>query len=140
LNEAIAGFLVDECLSAELADLAGERGYHALAVNRMRSLRKRNDYRVAKYAVDRSLILVTNDFYDLAAVYEQFEFHPGVIFLTAATSKLRELRYQRRMFEMALDAVEEEEPIQQAIYIHARLGRGHNVHIDIDRYYLPDLK
>jgi hypothetical protein len=44
------------------------------------------------------------------------------------------------MFEVAPDAVEEEEPIQQAIYVHARPGPGRNVSIHIDRYYLPDLK
>jgi len=120
--------------------MAGERGYHALAANRTWSLRKRSDYRIAKYAIDRDLILVTNDFFDLASVYEQFEFHPGLVFLTAATSKLRDLVYLKSMFAVALDAIEEEEPIQQAIYIRARRGPDRSVSIDIDRYYLPHLK
>ena len=139
MNEDVAGFLVDECLSQELADMAIEVGYHALAANRMWSLRKRNDYRVAKYAIDRNLILVTNDFFDLEGIYENLEIHPGIIFITAASSKLRQLSYQRKMFELALDEVEDEEPIQQAIRVRATQGRGKSVNMSVERYYLPDL-
>jgi predicted nuclease of predicted toxin-antitoxin system len=71
LNEQIAGFPIDECLSQELANQAQEHGYFALAANRMWRLRKRDDYRVARYALDRDLILVTNDQYDFEGIYEQ---------------------------------------------------------------------
>lgn len=105
----------------------------------MWSLRKRNDYRLAKYAVDRNLILVTNDFFDLESVYERIEIHPGIIFITASSSKLRELAFQKKMFALALHEVEGEEPIQQAINVHARKS-GRVVHMDVERYYLPDLR
>jgi predicted nuclease of predicted toxin-antitoxin system len=140
LNELIAGFLIDECLSAELADMATERGYHALATNRMWSLRKKNDYRVASYAVDNNLILVTNDFFDLESIYQEIEIHPGIIFLTAGRSKLRTLPYQQKMFALALDAAEEQEPIAEAIIVSARDAknrRDRRVNITLQRKPLP---
>jgi predicted nuclease of predicted toxin-antitoxin system len=135
LNEQITGFLIDECLSQELADLAQEHGYFALAANRMWRLRKRDDYRVARYA--RDLILVTNDQYDFERIYEQFEVHPGIVFITAGRSKLRELRYQQAMFEIALDAIEESNPVCEAILMTARDGKGRRVGINIKRYAFP---
>jgi len=137
LNEQIAGFLIDECLSQELADRAQERGYFALAANRVWRLRKRDDYRVARYALDRDLILVTNDQYDFESIYEQFEIHPGIVFITAGRSKLRELRYQQAMFEIILDAIEERAPTCEAILVTARDGKGRRVDINIKRYAFP---
>lgn len=137
MNEQIAGFLIDECLSQELADRAQERGYFALAANRMWRLRKRDDYRVARYALDRDLILVTNDQYDFESIYEQFEIHPGIVFITAGRSKLRELRYQQAMFEITLDAIEERAPTCEAILVTARDGKGRRVDINIKRYAFP---
>lgn len=120
--------------------MAIEAGYVGLAVSRMWSLRKRSDYRVAKHAIDRNYILVTNDFFDLEAIYGRVEIHPGIIFLTSSSSKLRQLAYQRKMFQLALDEVEEEEPIQQAIRVRCTPGRGRNVNMFVDRYNLPDLR
>lgn len=137
MNERIAGFLIDECLSQELADMAQEHGYFSLAANRMWRLRKRDDYRVARYALDRDLILVTNDQYDFEGVYEQLEIHPGIIFITAGRSKLRELRYQQAMFQIALDSVEDNEPMCEAILVTARDGKGRRVDITIERYSFP---
>jgi len=137
LNEQIAGFLIDECLSQELANQAQEHGYFALAASRMWRLRKRDDYRVARYALDRDLILVTNDQYDFEGIYEQFEIHPGIVFITAGRSKLRELRYQQAMFEITLDAIEERDPTCEAILVTARDGKGRRVDINIKRYAFP---
>lgn len=137
MNENIAGFLIDECLSHELADLARERGYHALATTRMSRLRKRDDYRVATYAVDRDLILVTNDMYDLERIYERFAIHPGIVFITAGRAKLRTRPYQRRMFELVLDEVEESDPVSEAILVTAKEGKGRSVNLNIRRYPHP---
>ena len=137
MNAQVTGFLIDECLSQELAGLAQEHGYFALAANRMWRLRKRDDYRVARYALDRDLILVTNDQYDFERIYERFEVHPGIVFITAGRSKLRELRYQQAMFEIALDAIEERDPVCEAILLTARDGKGRRVDINIKRYAFP---
>ena len=137
MNENIAGFLIDECLSQELADQAQKLGYFALAANRMGRLRKRDDYRVARYALDRDLILVTNDQFDFEAIYERLDIHPGIIFITAGRSKLRELPYQQAMFQMALDALEDIEPINEAILLSARDGRRRRVDLNMRRYAFP---
>ena len=137
MNERVAGFLIDECLSQELADQAQEHGYFALAANRMWRLRRRDDYRVARYALDRDLVLVTNDQYDFEAIYEQLEIHPGIVFITAGRPKLRELRYQQAMFAMALDEIEENEPVNTAILLTAREGKGRRVDINVKAYAFP---
>jgi predicted nuclease of predicted toxin-antitoxin system len=138
LNESIAGFLIDECLSAKLADLARERGYHALATTRMLRLRKRDDYRVARFALDRNLVLVTNDMYDLANVYAGFEVHPGIVFITAGHTKLRNLPYQRKMFGAVLDELEDADPMSEAVLVTAKLGKERAVKITLKRYPYPD--
>ena len=138
MNESIAGFLIDECLSAKLADLARERGYHALATTRMPRLRKRDDHRVARFALDRNLVLVTNDMYDLANIYGGLDVHPGIVFITAGHTKLRSLPYQQRMFGMVLDELEEADPMSEAILVTTRLGRSRTVDISLKRYRYPD--
>jgi len=137
LNERIAGFLIDECLSGQLAELAIEHGYHALATSRMGRWRSRNDYSVAKFAIDRDLVLVTNDRHDFEAIYEQVEIHPGIVFIAAGRPKLRELRYQLAMFDMVLEALEEGDPVSEAIMVTARAGRGRQVDLTITRYAFP---
>jgi predicted nuclease of predicted toxin-antitoxin system len=120
--------------------MATERGYHSLATNRMWRLRKKNDYRVASYAVDHNLILVTNDFFDLESIYREIEIHPGIIFLTAGRPKLRTLPYQQKMFALALDAAEEKEPIAEAIIVSAsdaKNRRDRSVNITLQRKPLP---
>ena len=69
MNESIAGFLIDECLSGDLADLANKYDYYAIATTRMGRWRGRSDYSVAKFAIDRDFILVTNDRHDFEAIY-----------------------------------------------------------------------
>jgi predicted nuclease of predicted toxin-antitoxin system len=137
LNESIAGFLIDECLSGDLANLANEYGYYALATNRMGRWRSRTDYAISKYAIDHDLVLVTNDRLDFEAIYEQHEIHPGIVFLTSGHSKLRELKYQIAMFTLALDVLEERDPTSEAILVTAREGRGKQVRLNIQRYAFP---
>jgi predicted nuclease of predicted toxin-antitoxin system len=137
LNEQVAGFLIDECLSQQLADQARGRGYFSLAANRMSRLRQRDDHRVARYALDRNLVLVTGDRYDFESIYGRLEVHPGIIFITAGRSRLLELRYQQAMFEVALDAIEHRDPMGEAILITARHDERQRVEIGIQRYAFP---
>lgn len=50
----------------------------------------------------------------------------------------RELKYQKIMMELALNDIEEQEPIQEALLVTAS-GRPGNFEMTVDRYYLPDL-
>jgi len=117
--------------------LAIEHGYHALATTRMGRWRSRDDYRVARFAIDRNLVLVTNDRYDFEAIYEQIEIHPGIVFIAAGRSKLRELKYQLAMFNLVLDSVDDNDPVSEAIMVTATEGRGRQVNLSIARYAFP---
>jgi hypothetical protein len=127
LNASVAGFLIDECLSAKFADLLRERGYPALATTRTPGLRKRDDYRAARFAP------VTNDMYELANVHAGFEVHPGTVFITAGRTKLRDVPYQQRMFTVALDELEDADPMSVAIRV-----KGPTVDIGLKRYRHSD--
>lgn len=102
-------------------------------------LRKRDDYRVASYALNHNLVLVTNDMYDLSSVYEteRFAIHPGIVFITAGRPKLRTLAYKLEMFELALQEIEEKDPMCEAILVSARQAKGPSVNINIKRYAHP---
>jgi predicted nuclease of predicted toxin-antitoxin system len=113
-----AGVLIDECLSATLADIATHRGLVALAVNRLRRLRGRGDHVVARYALVNEYVLVTNNLVEFERIYQELEFHPGIVFFDCP-SKLRKKAWQAKMMEMALDELELEDPVQQAIVISA---------------------
>ena len=99
--------------------------------------RGRDDYSVARFAIDRDLVLVTNDRYDFEAIYDQMEIHPGIVFVTAGRPKLRERRYQLAMFNIALDSLDESDPVSEAILVTARAGRGRQVNLSIARYAFP---
>ena len=92
---------------------------------------------MATFAIDRNLVLVTNDRYDFETIYEQHEIHPGLVFITSGRSKLRELKYQLAMFELVLDSVEESDPVSEAIMVTAKQGRGRQVNLNIVRYAFP---
>lgn len=139
MSEQVAGFLIDEDLSYELAEIAVARGYHALAVTRMRGLRGRGDQRIAKYAIDHDLILVTNNLVDFERIYDNRDYHPGLIAICSSDPKLRKLQYQRKMMEKAIDEVESKEPIQELIYLFADGPLKGPVTLTIDRWYLPQL-
>jgi hypothetical protein len=104
----------------------------------MLRLRKRDDYRVARFALDRNLVLVTNDMYDLANVYAGVDVHPGIVFITAGHSKLRELPYQQKMFAAVLDELEYADPMSEALLVTGKPGKGRTVSISLKRYPFPD--
>ena len=134
------GFLIDEDLSPELADLATARGFHALAVTRNIKLRSRGDHIIARYAVDNDLILVTNNRVDFERIYQNRELHPGLVFLTTEHPKLRKLVNQKYMMAKALDEVERKNLLQEALLITARTGKvPGEFRLSIERFYLPEL-
>lgn len=83
-------------------------------------------------------MLVTNDRFDFEEIYGQIEVHPGIVFITAGRSKLRELKYQLAMFNLALDSIEESDPVSEAILVTAKEGRARRqVDLSISRYAFP---
>jgi hypothetical protein len=140
LTTECAGFLIDECLSHDLIEIIAARGYHARAVTLNKKLRGRGDHIIFRYSIDENLILVTNNIVDFERIYQENEVHPGLVFFAPSHSKLRKFKYQSLMIQLAIDDIEEEEPIQQVIYISAVSVKGVGVQISTDRYYLPELE
>lgn len=136
-NLSRIGFLIDEDLTHELADMATARGFPAFAVTRMVKLRARGDHIISRYAVDRELILVTNNLVDFERIYQAQEYHPGLVFICGPT-KLRTKYYQRLMMEHALSEIERECLLQEALCVTTRRDKG-DVLITLERYNLPEI-
>jgi predicted nuclease of predicted toxin-antitoxin system len=130
--------LVDEDLSRELAKVAIARGFHALSVRNMQSLRGKDDGAIVRYAIKHNMILVTRNKVDHEAILANIECHPGVVFFVVGHPKLNELKYQKIMMDLALNDIEEQEPVQEALLVTASGSPGH-FELTIDRYFLPDL-
>ncbi len=133
-------FLIDECLSPDLAQIALGRGFHALHVN-WANLTRKTDRQVSKYALDHDMILVTNNTIDFEKIYKNKEIHPGLIFIEYASNDVMDGECQVHAFEAALDEVEEEEPINEAILVVLRLNDEDEdeIVLDLERYDLPEL-
>ena len=93
---------------------------------------------IARHAVDGDMILITNNMVDFERIYQELEAHPGIVFFVCH-SKLRKKAWQLKMMEIALDEIETEEPIQQAIVISASPRGRNSATLSVDRYYLPDV-
>ena len=94
-------FLIDECLSPDLAGIARERGHDAGHVARYgRSGAK--DWYLVPFIVEHDLIFVTNNARDFRRLYAELDLHPGLILILP---KVRQPR-QGELFALALDAVE----------------------------------
>jgi predicted nuclease of predicted toxin-antitoxin system len=75
----------------------------------------RKDYQVASYAITNNMILVTNDMSDFRRIYKRRRLHPGIVFLAVMDSDIMDREAQTFMFEAALENVEEDEPINEAV-------------------------
>jgi predicted nuclease of predicted toxin-antitoxin system len=132
------GFLIDESLCPELADLATARGFRAVAVSRSVRLRGRGDAVIAAYAIDNDMTVVTNNAVDFERIYVRREIHPGLILICSHHSKLRKKAIQLEMMRQALDEVERDSLCQEVLRLTARLSRA-DLLIDLERFFLPEL-
>ena len=125
-------FLIDECLSPELAELARAHGFaESMHVTRL-GLTSAKDWTIARRAVDDGFILMTNNTADFTALYSREELHVGLVCLNAAPGTMS-LDLQKRLFLLALAELEEAEPYNEVLEITAS-AKGE---ITVDRYDLP---
>jgi predicted nuclease of predicted toxin-antitoxin system len=125
-------FLIDECLSPELAELARARGFtESMHVTRL-GLTSAKDWTITRRAVDDGFILMTNNTADFTALYGREELHVGLVCLNAAPGTMS-LDLQKRLFLLALAELEEIEPYNEVLEITAS-AKGE---ITVDRYDLP---
>lgn len=96
-------FLIDECLSPELAEVALDAGYDGAHVGH-RGLLRTPDPQIARYCLVNDLIVVTNNARDFRAIYEAFPLHPGLVVVLPVVR----IAQQRRLFELVFKRLERE--------------------------------
>lgn len=92
-------FLIDECLSPTLCDVAHEAGHLAFHVAH-RGLSGARDYRLREVIVHEELILVTNNWRDLDQFLGKAELHPGIMIMKENVPRER----QKALFSALLAA------------------------------------
>ncbi|MER8911541.1 DUF5615 family PIN-like protein, partial [Mesorhizobium sp. M0854] len=94
-------FLIDECLSPELAKLAREPRFPESSHVRWLGLVGAKDHMVTRRAVDDGCVLVTHNTTDFRGLYRREELHDGLVAFNTAPG-LMSLDLQRRLFLLAL--------------------------------------
>jgi predicted nuclease of predicted toxin-antitoxin system len=122
-------FLIDECLSPELARLARTRGHPDSTPVSWLGMASRKDWTISRRAVDEGFILVTNNTVDFIALYRREPLHAGLICLNAAP-KLMNLELQERLFRLAMAKLLGSEPDNEVLEITASAAGQ----IRIERY------
>jgi len=106
-------FLIDECLTVDLVDVAGRAGHEARHVARVGKAGWK-DWNVARYARDGDFILVTNNATDFRRLYAAQPLHAGLVILIPAVDRV----LQQRLFQTALDELTTlGEPINRVIEV-----------------------
>lgn len=95
-------FLIDECLSPDLAAKAHERGHHATHVVH-RGLEGTKDPKLMPAIRDEGFVFVTNNARDFLRLYEQEQVHAGLIIIVPGGIVAEK---QVELFECALDVIE----------------------------------
>jgi predicted nuclease of predicted toxin-antitoxin system len=114
---AYLGFLIDENLTPGLALTAQARGFQAFHASWV-GLANTADSKIARYAISKSLIMVTNNLVDFRRIYKKQELHPGLILLKAMASDIMDREAQHHMFGAAVENVLAcGEPINQAVTV-----------------------
>lgn len=109
-------FLIDECLSPELAKIARDQGFVASTHVNWTGLQTSADWRIVKHAVEKDFILVTNNTTDFKRIVRREGIHAGLVCLNAE-HPLMSLKVQRYLFKSALNVLEAVEPVNEVIEV-----------------------
>ena len=124
-------FLIDECLSPELATDARNRGFAGSTHVTWLGLRSREDWAIVRRSVHEGYVLVTNDTADFQRLVGREEIHAGLVCLNVSL-EVMSLSVQRRLFALALDQLGREEPVNEVLEITMTADRL----VRISRYAL----
>jgi predicted nuclease of predicted toxin-antitoxin system len=120
-------FLIDECLSVTLVQVANAAGYEAYHVNYLGKTGS-EDYELCRLILREEYTFVTNNARDFRSLMAETDLHPGVvIILPSVVSAI-----QRALFQSVLDKLG---PVPNLI--------NRIVEVDLDRilvYELPRLE
>ena len=109
-------FLVDECLSPELAQLARGRGFLESTHVTWLGLASRPDHALTRRAVEGDYVLVTHNTVDFRPLYRRERLHLGFIGFNVAPGLMsREL--QKRLFLFALVLLDGGELVKEALEV-----------------------
>ena len=97
-------FLIDECLSPNLADMALDRGFPDSAHVNGIGLRSQPDSVLVRHAIDAGYVLVTNNSADFTELMRHEPHHPGLICIDVAPGLIN-LSLQERLFELVLEKI-----------------------------------
>ena len=125
-------FLIDECLSPELAKLAREHGHPESTHVAWVGLAGAKDWTVARRAVDDGYVLATNNTIDFVTLYGREELHAGLVCLNAAPGT-NSLDLQSRLFLLAMAELGEVELYNEVLEVTA-VATGD---VEVSRYPLP---
>ena len=93
-------FLIDECLSPSLVDVASEQGFLAYHVAYRKWSGLKDPQLLAKL-LEEELILVTNNRDDFLGIMGDVELHPGLVVIMENVPR----EQQMRIFGIALEAL-----------------------------------
>ncbi|MDE0031028.1 MAG: DUF5615 family PIN-like protein [Deltaproteobacteria bacterium] len=109
-------FLIDECLSPDLATDARKRGFLESVHVTWLGLGATADWVIVRRAVQDGYVLVTNNTIDFTRLVEREAIHSGLICLNV-THEFMSLVVQKRLFSLALDHLAQDEPINDVLEI-----------------------
>lgn len=98
-------FLVDECLSPGLLDVARAHGFNAYHVTR-RGWGSDSDPQLLAHILDEDLTFVTNNWKDFRPMMSRAELHPGAVAILPNVRKER----QMVLFAAAIDFIRSASP------------------------------
>lgn len=125
-------FLIDECLSPELAKLARAHGHPGSTHITWIGLAGAKDWTVTRRAVDDGYVFTTNNTADFVALYGREELHAGLVCLNAAAGT-NSLELQCRLFLLAIVELGSAEPCNEVLEITASAEGV----VEVSRYALP---
>lgn len=104
-------FLIDECLSPALVQIAIDAGFECTCV-RDRGLLGATDPKLMKFLLQEDFTLVTENASDFRALFATAELHPGLVCLGASPMNLAA---QVELLRIALEAIEKNDLMNQVL-------------------------
>jgi hypothetical protein len=134
-------FLIDECLSPELAQMAVEAGHKESTCVRDRGLAGTKDWKLIEYVVANDYTLVTNNSLDfrgegpgkLGGQHAKQAIHAGLVCLNSVNGL--DLELQRELFQIALDELaNRNDLVNQALEV----SEEEDGSFSVENYDIPD--
>jgi predicted nuclease of predicted toxin-antitoxin system len=91
-------FLIDECLTIDLVQIAARAGHQAQHVAHLGKAGWK-DGNVARYAADEDFVLVTNNAGDFRKLYAAHAIHPGLVIIIPNVNRA----VQQQLFSAAIE-------------------------------------